>query len=185
MLASIEELGRLVCAALVPPFPHWPCSLPLCRARQLAEAASTRVQTAACQPRPATCLNLVPSPGRSTEQGVLRRVVRVEPLQNLLPILPALLVGSQAAGVQAGAGGVGTGAGTAPAALMTDTASHLWKADADGERLLAAGCCFCLFLKLHGISRGRHAQLCSGGSQLHTSTQTWHSELAVRARFLR
>lgn len=86
---------------------------------------------------------------------MLRRVVRVEPLQNQLPILPALLVGSQAAGVQAGAAGAGTGAGTAPAALMTDATSHLWKADADGERPLATGCCVCLFLKLHGISRER------------------------------
>ena len=106
---------------------------------------------------------------------MLRRVVRVEPLQNLLPILPALLVGSQAAGVQAGAG---TGAGTAPAALMTDAASQLWKADADGVHL-ARPCCFCMLAKLHGISRGRlschvleaascapaHVRPCCGGAR--------------------
>lgn len=139
-------LGAAAQRRVAPLFTHRPCSLPSSQPRQPAEAELTLAQTAACQPRPATCLNLVPIPGaRSSEQGALRRVVRVEPLQNLLPILPALLVGSQAAGAQAVAAGAGTGAGTAPAALMTDAASQLWKADVDGVRLLAAGCCFVTF----------------------------------------
>lgn len=58
-----------------------------------------------------------------------RRVVCVEPLQNLLPLLPALLI------PQTGPAALGAAsAGTAPAALMADTACDYWKHEGEGEQ---------------------------------------------------
>ncbi len=54
-------------------------------------------------------------------------MVRVEPLQNLLPALPTLLV-PQSAGA----------AGTAPAALMADTKCQFWGQQCKGAPAVAA-----------------------------------------------